>query len=126
MTAKILTVDDSTSIRKMIEFALKSKGYTVVAAGDGQEGLEVLERGERFDLVVLDINMPRMDGLTLLKNIRAKSEWARLPILMLTTEGQDIDRDTAIGLGASDYMVKPFKPTELLERVGKLLERKQQ
>jgi two-component system, chemotaxis family, chemotaxis protein CheY len=124
MTAKILTVDDSISIRKMIEFALKSKGYTVVAAGDGQEGLEVLERGERFDLVVLDINMPRMDGLTLLKNIRAKPEWGRLPVLMLTTEGQDGDRDTAIGLGASDYMVKPFKPTELLERVGKLLERK--
>jgi DNA-binding response OmpR family regulator len=108
----------------MIEFALKSKGYTVSAAGDGQEGLEVLERGERFDLVILDINMPRMDGLSLLKNIRAKTEWARLPVLMLTTEGQDGDRDTAIGLGASDYMVKPFKPTELLDRVAKLLERK--
>lgn len=124
MSAKILTVDDSVSIRKMIEFALKSKGYAVAGAGDGQEGLESLERGDRFDLVILDINMPRMDGLTLLKNIRARESWARLPVLMLTTEGQDADRDTAIGLGASDYMVKPFKPTELLDRVAKLLEQK--
>lgn len=122
MPEKILTVDDSTSVRKMIEFALKSKGYVVSAAVDGQEGLEILERGDRFDLVVLDINMPRMDGLTLLKTVRARPNWGRLPILMLTTEGQDADRDQALSLGASDYMVKPFKPTELIERVAKLLE----
>ena len=109
----------------MIEFALKSKGYTVAAAVDGQEGLEILERGDRFDLLILDINMPRMDGLTLLKTVRAKPGWARLPVLMLTTEGQDADRDTALTLGANDYMVKPFKPTELLDRVAKLLERNQ-
>lgn len=122
MPEKILTVDDSMSVRKMIEFALKSKGYAVSAAVDGQEGLEILERGDRFDLVVLDINMPRMDGLTLLKTVRARPNWARLPILMLTTEGQDTDRDQALSLGASDYMVKPFKPTELIERVAKLLD----
>lgn len=122
MPEKILTVDDSTSVRKMIEFALKSKGYVVSAAVDGQEGLEILERGDRFDLVVLDINMPRMDGLTLLKTVRARPNWGRLPILMLTTEGQDADRDQALSLGASDYMVKPFRPTELIERVAKLLE----
>ncbi len=122
MTEKILTVDDSMSVRKMIEFALKSKGYVVSGASDGQEGLEILERGERFDLVVLDINMPRMDGLTLLKTVRGRPNWSRLPILMLTTEGQDTDRDQALSLGASDYMVKPFKPTELIERVAKLLE----
>lgn len=122
MTEKILTVDDSMSVRKMIEFALKSKGYVVSGASDGQEGLEILERGERFDLVVLDINMPRMDGLTLLKTVRGRPNWSRLPILMLTTEGQDTDRDQALSLGASDYMVKPFKPTELIERVAQLLE----
>lgn len=123
MTAKILTVDDSISVRKMIEFALKSKGHTVVAAADGQEGYEILQHGERFDLAILDINMPRMDGLTLLKHIRSRAEWNRLPVLMLTTEGQEADRDEAVTLGATDYMVKPFKPTDLLERVAKLLDR---
>ncbi len=121
MTARILTVDDSLSIRKMIEVALKSKGHLVVTAADGQEGLEALARGDRFDLVILDINMPRLDGLSLLKTIRAKPAWAGLPILMLTTEGQEADRDSALALGATDYMVKPFKPTELLERITKLL-----
>ena len=124
MSARILTVDDSMSIRKMIEFALKSKGYIVMAAADGQEGLEILERDERFELLVLDINMPRMDGLTLLRNVRQRPEWKKLPVLMLTTEGQDADRDQALELGATDYMVKPFKPTELIERVAKLLDRK--
>ena len=124
MSARILTVDDSMSIRKMIEFALKSKGYVVTTAADGQEGLEILERDERFELLVLDINMPRMDGLTLLKNVRQRPEWKKLPVLMLTTEGQDADRDQALELGATDYMVKPFKPTELIERVAKLLNRK--
>jgi two-component system chemotaxis response regulator CheY len=123
MPAKILTVDDSISVRKMIEFALKSKGYAVVAAVDGQEGYEILERGERFELAILDINMPRMDGLTLLRHIRSKMDWHRLPVLMLTTEGQDADRDEALKLGATDYMVKPFKPTDLLERVAQLLDR---
>ena len=108
----------------MIEFALKSKGYVVTAAADGQEGLEILERDERFELLVLDINMPRMDGLTLLKNVRQRPEWKKLPVLMLTTEGQDADRDQALELGATDYMVKPFKPTELIERVAKLLDQK--
>jgi two-component system, chemotaxis family, chemotaxis protein CheY len=123
MAPKILTIDDASSIRKMIEIALKSKGYTVSAAADGQEGLEMLERGEHFDAIVLDINMPRMDGLSLLKALRAKPAWAHLPVLMLTTEGQDSDREQALALGASDYMVKPFRPTELIERVEKLLRR---
>ena len=120
MTRKIITIDDSVSVRKMIEFALKSKGYAVTAAADGQEGLEALERGEQFDLMILDINMPRLDGLTLLKTIRQKPAWTGLPVLMLTTEGQDDDRNTALALGATDYMVKPFKPSELLERVNTL------
>jgi two-component system chemotaxis response regulator CheY len=123
MAPKILTIDDSSSIRKMIEVALKSKGYTVIAAADGQEGFEILERDEHFDVVVLDINMPRMDGITLLKTVRTRPNWAHLPIIMLTTEGQDSDRDQALSLGANDYMVKPFRPTELIERVEKLIRR---
>jgi two-component system chemotaxis response regulator CheY len=121
MTPTILAVDDSTSVLKMVESALRYKGYAVVAAADGVEALEALER-EQFNLVVLDINMPRMDGLSLLKTIRERPEWAGLPILMLTTEGQETDRDRALAMGATDYMVKPFKPTQLLERVAALLE----
>lgn len=120
MTTTILAVDDSTSVLKMVESALRFKGYAVVAAADGVEALEALER-DPFDLVVLDINMPRMDGLSLLRTVRERLEWASLPVLMLTTEGQEADRDRALAMGATDYMVKPFNPTQLLERVAALL-----
>lgn len=118
--ATILAVDDSKAVRNMIESVLRSGQYAVVTATDGIEALEALER-EPCDLVVLDINMPRMDGLSLLKVIRERAEWARLPVLMLSTEGQESDRNKALDLGATDYMVKPFKPAQLLERVSALL-----
>lgn len=123
--ATILAVDDSTSVRKMIDFALKSRGHIVTLVADGQEALEALERQDSpFDLVVLDINMPCLDGLSFLGLVRQREEWDKLSILMLTTEGQDADRDRALSLGATDYMVKPFKPSELLERIDILLEKK--
>lgn len=120
MTARILAVDDSTSVRKMVESALRFKGYAAVVAADGMEALEALER-DQFNLVVLDINMPRLDGLSLLRIVRERPEWASLPVLVLTTEGQEADRDQALELGATDYMVKPFKPAQLLERVAAIL-----
>jgi two-component system, chemotaxis family, chemotaxis protein CheY len=120
MGMTVLVVDDSNSVRQMVQFALKSRGYGIVPAVDGVEALEALERG-RFDLIVLDINMPRLDGLSLLKILRERTEWQAVPVLVLTTEGQDADRDQALALGATGYMRKPFKPTELLERVGALL-----
>jgi two-component system chemotaxis response regulator CheY len=133
MATTVLVVDDSASVRRMIESALRFKGYAVVTAVDGLEALEVLEHGmpldatsaeaagEPFGLVVLDINMPRMDGLSVLKAIRERAECANLPVLMLTTEGQDSDRERALALGATDYIVKPFKPNEFLSRVAALL-----
>ncbi len=120
MTRSVLVVDDSTSVRKMIEFALKARGYTATSAEDGQVALENLER-EAFDLVILDINMPRLDGLSLLKIIRESPEWKDTPVMMLTTEGQAADRDQAMALGATAYIVKPFKPTELLAQVAELV-----
>jgi two-component system chemotaxis response regulator CheY len=122
MGITVLAVDDSNSIRQMLQFALKSRGYGVIPAGDGVEALEALERG-RFDLMVLDINMPRLDGLSLLKVLRERPEWQALPVLVLTTEGQDEDRDRALALGATDYMRKPFRPTELLDRVASMLDK---
>lgn len=121
MAKTILTVDDSTSVRKMVESALRFKGYGVVTSADGLEALEALERGQ-FDLVVLDINMPGLDGLSVLRSIRDRPEWADLPVLMLTTEGREEDRDRALALGATGYMLKPFQPTELLKCVAALLE----
>ena len=118
--ASILAVDDSPSVIKMVEFALKTRGHEVTTAADGQAALESLER-RRFDLLVLDINMPRLDGLSLLKLVRARAEWNDTLVLMLTTEGQDSDRDEALALGATGYMMKPFKPNELLARVSAMV-----
>jgi DNA-binding response OmpR family regulator len=120
MTTTILTVDDSASVRKLVQSTLRFKSYDVMAAADGVEALEALQR-DQFNLVVLDINMPRLDGLSLLKTIRERPEWDSMLVLMLTTEGQETDRDQALALGANDYMVKPFKPTQLLARVEELL-----
>lgn len=119
MNRKVLVVDDSSSIRKMVEFALKSKGFLVTSACDGQEGLEFLAR-ERYDAIILDINMPRLDGFEFLKKIRADEAYASVHVVMLTTEGQEDDKKAAISLGAKDYIVKPFKPSELIAAVESL------
>lgn len=120
MAGRILSADDSASIRKLVEFTLKSKGFQVSSAEDGKEALELLARGP-FDAIILDINMPRMDGFELLKRIRAESGYASIPVIMLTTEGQEEDRQKAMDLGASAYIVKPFKPTQLLGLVEEIL-----
>ncbi len=119
MAKKILAVDDSSSIRKMVEFTLKSRGFKVTTAVDGQEALEFLAR-EIPDALILDINMPRMDGFEFLKKIKSDEAYSAIPVMMLTTEGQDEDRDTAQALGAGHYIVKPFKPSELIAAVEKL------
>lgn len=121
MSKKVLTVDDSPSVRKMVEFSLKSKGYVMGSAGDGQEALDLLAQ-EHFDAIVLDVNMPRMNGLEFLEKRLENDEFAAIPVIMLTTEGQDEDRDKAISLGATAYIVKPFKPSQLLELLEEFLQ----
>jgi len=120
MGKNILAVDDSSGVRKMVKFALKTKGHDVVTAVDGREGLEKLMKGD-YELIILDINMPRLDGFGLMDKLKKIPEKADIPILMLTTEGQDEDKDKALGMGANTYMVKPFKPTELISTVEKML-----
>lgn len=120
MSKKIITVDDSPSVRKMVEFSLKSKGYVMGSAGDGLEALELM-RQEPFDAVILDVNMPRMNGLEFLETMRNDENLAAIPVIMLTTEGQDEDRDKAMALGATAYIVKPFKPTQLLSLLEEIL-----
>lgn len=120
MPQHILVVDDSASIRKMVEFSLKTKGFKVTTCPDGQEAYEQILM-QQFALVILDVNMPRMDGFELLKRLRGNPDLAALPVVMLTTEGQAEDKERALAAGATEYMVKPFKPTELLETVQRVV-----
>jgi two-component system, chemotaxis family, chemotaxis protein CheY len=120
MTRKILAVDDSPSVRKLVEFTLKRGGFLVTTAQDGQEALEIIVR-EKFDAVILDVNMPRLDGFEFLKRIKANESLTMIPVVMLTTEGHDMDKEQASKLGATAYLVKPFKPTALLELMNEVL-----
>lgn len=116
----ILAVDDSASMRQMVRYTLESAGYTVVQAADGVEALELAQtRGA--DLVLTDVNMPRMDGLTLVRELRALDTYKFTPMLVLTTEsGQDIKK-RGKEAGATGWIVKPFHPEQLLATIAKVI-----
>jgi two-component system chemotaxis response regulator CheY len=116
----ILAVDDSASMRQMVSFTLRSSGYEVIEAVDGQDALDKLGSRE-VDLVLTDQNMPRMDGLTLIRQLRGLERYKRVPILVLTTESGDEMKQAGRAAGATGWMVKPFDPARLLEVVGKVL-----
>lgn len=120
MAKIILAVDDSTSIRQMVAFTLKSAGYTVIEAVDGQDGLDKI-KAQTVDLVLTDQNMPRMDGLTLIKTLRSQPQFTVTPILMLTTESSDEMKVQGKAVGATGWIVKPFDPHKLLEVVKKVI-----
>ena len=120
MTKQILVVDDSASIRQMVEATLKTKGYQVTTASDGQAALDQCKT-KRFDFVLTDQNMPRMDGLTLIKSLRQLSTYSRTPIVVLTTEASDAMKAQGRAAGATGWMVKPFDPSKLLEVAAKVL-----
>ena len=120
MAKIVLSVDDSTSIRQMVSFTLKGAGYEVIEAADGQEGLEKAKM-KTVDMVLTDQNMPRMDGLTLIKNLRAMPNYKNVPILMLTTESGDAMKQQGKAVGATGWLVKPFDPAKLLEVMKKVV-----
>ena len=120
MSKTVLTVDDSASIRQMVAFTLKSAGYTVIEAADGQEGLDKA-KANAVALVLTDQNMPKMDGLTLIKNLRGLPTYKVTPILMLTTESSDAMKAQGKAAGATGWLVKPFDPQKLLEVVKKVI-----
>lgn len=120
MAKIVLSVDDSSSIRQMVAFTLKSAGYEVIEAADGQEGLDKAKQ-RTVDLVLTDQNMPRMDGLTLIKALRALPSYRSVPILMLTTESGDAMKVQGKAAGATGWLVKPFDPNKLLEVVKKVI-----
>jgi two-component system OmpR family response regulator len=119
MSHKILIVDDDAHIREVLHFALAKAGMETTEAGDGEAALAAVER-DRPDLVVLDINMPRMDGLEVCRRLRSSGD---LPILFLSSRDDEIDRVVGLELGADDYVVKPFSPREVVARVSAILKR---
>jgi DNA-binding response OmpR family regulator len=112
---KILVVDDEVDVRRLIEVKLKKAGFEVLTAADGLEGLETA-KAENPDMVVMDVMMPRMDGFTAVKHIKAEMNPAPV-VLMLTAKGQESDVIEGLTGGADDYMVKPFAPRELIARI---------
>jgi two-component system chemotaxis response regulator CheY len=120
MAKSILAIDDSASIRQMVSFTLKSSGYEVVEAVDGMDGLEKA-KVKSFNLILSDQNMPRMDGLTLVKSLRALPQYKTVPILMLTTESSDAMKSQGKAAGATGWLVKPFDPQKLVEVVKKVI-----
>jgi len=116
----VLIVDDSPSMREMIRFTLKSAGYHVIAAADGVEAMEYANKSQA-NLVVTDINMPNMDGITLIKELRKLESYKFTPILTLTTEGGDDLKQDGKDAGATGWIVKPFDPDSLLKVVKRVL-----
>ena len=115
----ILIVEDDKEIREGVEIYLKSQGYQVFQAGDGVEGLEILER-EEIHLAIVDIMMPRMDGIQMTMKLREKYDF---PVIMLSAKSEEVDKITGLNLGADDYVTKPFTPMELMARVNSQLRR---
>lgn len=119
MAKTIMTVDDSASVRQMVSFTLRTAGYEVVEAADGAQALERL-RGP-VHLILTDLNMPRMDGIELVKRVRADATYKYIPIVLLTTESQDAKKQQGRAAGATGWIVKPFQSDKLLAVVKKVL-----
>ena len=120
MAKTILSVDDSASMRQMIKLTLTGAGYTVVEAVDGRDGLTKAKAGP-VDMVLTDLNMPNMDGLTLIKELRALPSFKGVPIIFLTTESDDAKKAEAKASGATAWIVKPFQQDQLLAVVKKVI-----
>ncbi|MGD9157150.1 MAG: response regulator [Desulfobacteraceae bacterium] len=120
MSKVIMTVDDSSSIRQMVGFTLRRAGYEVVEAVDGDDAVSQLA-GTTIDMMITDLNMPNMDGIELIKQMRNKPEYKFIPIVMLTTESQEEKKQAGKTAGATGWIVKPFKPDQLLAVIKKVL-----
>ena len=118
--AKILAVDDSASMRSMVAFTLRGAGHDVEEADNGQAAVDAA-RGQRFDLVLADVNMPVMDGISMVRELRAIDAYRGVPILMLTTESNPEKKMEGKAAGATGWLVKPFDPEQLLATVSRVL-----
>ena len=124
MDSDVLVVDDSAAIRKILQRVLRQTGMairTIHEAGDGEEAIHLLGR-QQVDLVLTDINMPKMDGLQLLATIKASPEWRNIPVVMITTEGGEVKVAEAVKLGAAGYVRKPFTADQIKEKLVGIVE----
>ncbi|WP_353117755.1 response regulator [Nitratidesulfovibrio sp.] len=121
MSKHILIVDDSKTVRNLVAFIMKKEGFKVTTAEDGLDGLEKLYSSEKVDLIISDVNMPRMDGFTFIKTVREQDAYRDLPIVVLSTEGQEKDIQLGMSLGANLYMVKPAQPEKMVKNIKMLL-----
>lgn len=123
MDKKILIIDDSATVRQQVRAALAGNGFEIIEANDGVEGLQAITTCAELAAVICDVNMPRMDGLQMLKLVSSQGRLATLPVLMLTTEGQPALVKQAKEAGAKGWLVKPFKPEHLVATMHKLTAR---
>lgn len=120
MSKVIMVIDDSATLRQVVSVTLKKSGYEVLEAQDGKDALEKLT-GQKIHLIVCDVHMPNMDGISFLKNLRERPEYKFTPVIMLTTESQEKKKMEGKAAGAKAWIVKPFKPEQILSAVEKLI-----
>ncbi|GAA3150146.1 response regulator [Planomonospora alba] len=121
MPKSVLIVDDSASVRQVVTIALRGAGYDVIAAVDGQDALKKLT-GQRIHLIISDVNMPNMDGITFVQEVKKLPAYKFTPIIMLTTESQEDKKRQAQAAGAKAWVTKPFQPPQMLAAVAKLVQ----
>lgn len=121
MKRTIMTVDDSAATRQMVKFSLETAGYAVLECAGGQEAMATLNASPDVDMLIVDLNMPGMDGLALTRNVRRHARFKYIPIVMLTTESAPEKRREAKAAGMTGWIVKPFKPAQLVGVVQKVL-----
>lgn len=120
MAKTVMVVDDSSSVRQVVSMALKGAGYEVLEASDGKDALTKLT-GQKVHLMISDVNMPNMDGITLVKEVKKLANYKFTPIIMLTTESQEGKKQEGQAAGAKAWVVKPFQPAQMLAAVSKLI-----
>ena len=120
MSKKVLVVDDSASLRQVVSIALKGAGYNVLEACDGKDALTKLN-GQKIHLIISDVNMPNMDGISLVKAVKELPNYKFTPIIMLTTESEESKKKEGQAAGAKAWVVKPFQPSQMLAAVSKLV-----
>jgi two-component system, chemotaxis family, chemotaxis protein CheY len=120
MSKTVLVVDDSSSLRSLVKMTLIRAGYAVIEGADGKEGLAQLDKAGKVHLIVSDVNMPNMDGITFVQQIKQHPKHKFIPVIMLTTEDENSKIQQAKAAGARAWLIKPFNPPELLDAVSKL------
>lgn len=117
---KVMVVDDSSGVRKFVKYSLRVRNYKVITAEDGLDALEKL-KDQEIDLLLTDLNMPNLDGYSLIKKIRDSEDYTNLPIIILTSEEDEKEKNMGFEAGANEYLVKPFKPEKVIKLVDKYL-----